>query len=145
MNNSEKQKLPKLFWIVAIAAVIWNVFGVTAYLMEVTMDEQAMATLPEAQQAIYAAQPAWVIGAFAIAVFTGLAGSIALALRKGLATSIFIVSLVAVVAQMSYMFAIANIIEVMGAGSAIMPILIIVIAVALVWFSTSSRRKGWIG
>ena len=145
MNNNSNTKLPALFWTVAIAAVIWNVLGVVAYFMEVTMSEQAMAALPEVQQALGAAQPAWVTGAFAIAVFAGLGGSIALALRKGIATAIFVVSLVAVIAQMFYAFAMSNMLSVMGASSAVMPSLIIVIAAALVWFSTRSKAKGWTG
>jgi hypothetical protein len=145
MSNSTNHKLPTHFWIVAIAAVIWNVLGVIAYIMEVTMSEEAMAALPEARQALYAAQPAWVTGAFAIAVFAGLLGSIALALRKSLATPIFVVSLVAVVVQMFYAFVLSNMLDVMGASSAIMPSVIIVIAAALVWFSTRARAKGWTG
>ena len=94
MSNSKNHKLPTLYWIAAIAAVIWNVLGVISYIMEVSMSEEGMVALPEAQQALYAAQPTWVTGAFAIAVFAGLVGSIALALRKSLATPIFVVSLV---------------------------------------------------
>ena len=137
-------KLPTLFWIVAIAAVIWNLLGVMAYVMQVTMSDEALAALPQAQQALYAAQPAWVTGAFAIAVFAGLGGSIALALRKGLATPILAVSLVAAALQMFYFFAMSNTLAVMGAASAIMPSLVIIIGVALVWFSTRAKGKGWI-
>ena len=145
MSNTTNLKPTALFWTVAIAAVIWNILGVMAYVMEVTMTEETLAALPEAQQALYAAQPAWVTGAFAIAVFAGLAGSIALLLRKRIATTIFAVSLVAVIVQMFYAFAMSDMLAVMGPGTAIMPILIIVFAIALVWFSASARGKGWIG
>ena len=145
MNNNSNTKLPALFRTVAIAAVIWNVLGVVAYFMEMTMSEEAMAALPEAQQALYAARPTWVTGAFAIAVFAGLGGSIALALRKGIATTIFFVSLVAVIVQMIYAIILSNMLDVMGASSALMPSVIIVIAAALLWFSTRARTKGWTG
>jgi hypothetical protein len=113
--------------------------------MEVTMSEEALAALPEGQQALYAARPAWVTGAFAIAVFAGLAGSILLAMRKSLATPVFMLSLVAVIGQMAYAFLLSNTLEVMGPGSAILPSVIIVIAAALVWFSTRAKVKGWTG
>ena len=145
MSNNSVRKLPALFWTVAIAAVIWNLLGVMAYVMEVMMSEEAMAALPETKQALYAARPAWVTGAFAIAVFAGLGGSIALALRKGLATSIYAVSLAAVIVQMFYLFAISNTVSVMGPASVVMPSLIIVIAAAMVWFSNRANSKGWIG
>jgi hypothetical protein len=144
MSTESNSKLPTLFWIVVVIAVIWNALGVMAYFMEVTMSEEAMAELPAAQQALYAAQPAWVTGAFAIAVFAGLAGSIALALRKGIATPILAVSLVAVVVQMFYIFVMSDTLAVMGTSSAAMPALIIVIGIALLWFSMRSREKHWI-
>ena len=145
MNDYSINEPPVMFRVVAVAAVIWNVLGVLAFVMNVAISAEAMAAMPEAQQALYAAQPAWVTGAFAIAVFAGLGGSIALALRKGIATAIFVVSLVAVIAQMFYAFAMSNMLSVMGASSAVMPSLIIIIAAALVWFSTRSKAKGWTG
>jgi len=36
MSNSKNHELPTLYWIVAIAAVIWNVLGVISYIMEVS-------------------------------------------------------------------------------------------------------------
>lgn len=104
-----------------------------------------MAALPEAQQALYAARPDWVAIAFAISVFTGLGGSIALLLRNAVATSIFLVSLVAIIAQMFYVLVISDLIELTGTSSAIMPSLIILIAGALLWFSANARNKDWIG
>ena len=145
MSNDTVRKLPALFWSVAIAAMIWNLLGVMAYVMEVMMSEEAMAALAETQQALYAARPAWVTGAFAIAVFAGLGGSIALALRKSLATPIYAVSLAAVIVQMFYLFAMLNTVSVMGAASVVMPSLIIVIAAAMVWFSSRANSNGWIG
>ena len=143
MNNETSTKLPRPFWIVTIVAIVWNALGVMAYFMEVTMSPETMAALPVAQQALYAAQPAWVTGAFAIAVFGGLAGSIALAMRRSVAILIFVVSLAAVTAQMFYLFALSDTLSVMGPASAIMPALIIVIAAALVWFSVHASGRSW--
>lgn len=137
--------LPKSFWVVAWLAVIWNLVGVATYFMEVTTSDEAIAALPEAQQALYAARPAWVIGAFAIAVFAGLAGSILLALRKRLAVTVFALSLAAILAQMFYSLALSDMLAVMGAGAAMLPIVIIVIAAFLVWYSIRVRGKGWLG
>jgi hypothetical protein len=144
MNMSTDRKPTTLFWIVTVVAVIWNAIGVMTYFMQVYMSEEAMAALPEAQQALYSVQPAWVTGAFAIAVFAGLAGSIALAWRSGLATAILVVSLVAVVCQFFYALVLSDMLAVMGPGSAVLPVVIVVIAAALVWFSAQAKSKGWI-
>jgi len=137
--------LPKSFKIVAWLAVIWNLIGVASYFMEVTVGDDAIAALPEAQQALYAARPAWVTGAFAIAVFAGLAGSLLLALRKRSAVPVLVLSLAAILAQMFYSLALSDTLAVMGAGAAVLPIVIIVIAALLVWYAMRARNKGWLG
>jgi hypothetical protein len=144
MSQSVQGKLPAWFWAVAGVAVVWNLIGVGAYLAQVTMSEDALGALPEAQRQLVAATPAWVIGAFAIAVFAGLAGSLALSLRRGLATPILALSLVAVLAQTLYVFALSKTLAVMGASGAAMPVVVTVIAVALLWFSSMAKGKGWL-
>ena len=42
-------KAPTWFKVVAIIAFIWNLFGVMAYLMQVTMSDETLATLPPKQ------------------------------------------------------------------------------------------------
>lgn len=144
MSQSVQGKLPVWFWVVAGVAVVWNLVGVGAYLAQVMMSEEALAALPEAQRQLVASTPAWVIGAFAVSVFAGLAGSLALALRRGLATPIFALSLVAVLAQALYVFALSNTLAVMGASGAAMPATVTVVAVVLLWFSFMAKGKGWL-
>lgn len=137
--------VPKWFWIVAGVALLWNLMGVGAYIADVTRTDEALAKLPEAQQALYAAQPVWVTGAYAIAVFAGLLGSAALLFRKGLATPLFAVSLAAVIVQFGYLFLAMNVFAVMGAAAAVFPVVIIVIAAFLTWFSIQAKARAWIG
>ena len=47
-NNSPP--VPAWFRIVGVLALIWNLMGVSAYLMQVNMSEEDMAALPEAQR-----------------------------------------------------------------------------------------------
>jgi hypothetical protein len=136
--------IPTWFRIAAVAAVAWNVLGVAAYLMEVTMSEAALAALPEAERLLYEQMPPWVTAAFAIAVWSGLAGSIALALRRGIALPLLSASLAAVLAQMGYLFLVAGVATVKGAASTVMPAVIVLIAVALVWLAARVRQRGWI-
>ena len=59
---------PKSFWIIAAIALVWNLMGVAAYLMQMTMSDEAIAALPEAQRALHESTPAWATGAYALAV-----------------------------------------------------------------------------
>ncbi len=131
------------FWIISAVALLWNIFGVVAYLGQAYMTEEVLAALPEADQAYYNNVPAWVTGAFAIAVFAGVFACIGLLMRKKWATTLFIVSLIAVIAQFIYNFFIQTHMEVTGI-SMIWSIVIIVISLFLVWFSRKSEKQGWI-
>lgn len=140
MNN----KLPTSFRVLAILAVLWNALGIVAYLMEVTMSPESLAALPPEQRELYETTPGWVTGAFAIAVFSGFAGSIALAMRRGVALPLLVISLVAAVLQMAYQFGVAKVASIMGPASMIMPAVIILIGAGLVWLCWHARRRGWI-
>ncbi len=137
-------KLPVWFWVIAGVALVWNLMGVGAYLADVNMSDEAIAKMPEAEQALYNARPAWLFGAYAVAVFAGLAGAVALALRRRFATPIFGASLAAIIIQMGYVLFGMNAIGVLGAGAAVMPAAITVIGAFLVWFSMNAGTKGWL-
>lgn len=142
---SESTKKPNAgFWIISIVALIWNLMGVFAYLTQAYMSDETLSALPDAERALYDNLPAWVTAAYAIAVFGGVLAAILLLLKKKLSTQLFTISLLGVVIQMFYNFFISKTIEVYGAGSIIMPIMIIVIAIYLLWYSKSATKKGWL-
>jgi hypothetical protein len=144
MSNAQSMKLPVWFWVIAGIAVVWNLMGVYAYWMDATMTEEALSALPEAERNLRAATPAWVTGAYAIAVFCGLLGSVALAVRKNWAVPLFGVSFVAVVVQMGFVLFGMNAISILGASAAVFPVIIFLIAAFLAWFSMDAKKKGWI-
>lgn len=92
-NNLNKPSA--LFWVIAIAALLWNLMGAMAYLADAFMGGvEAISQLPIDQRTLYENRPAWVTASFAIAVWSGLLGSIALLLRKKWAISAFVISLI---------------------------------------------------
>lgn len=139
MNSSTKPNTT--FWIVSVIALIWNVMGVMAYLGQVYMDEASLQAMTAEDQAYYTNVPAWVTAAFAIAVFSGALGSIALLVRKKVAHTLFIISLIAVLAQSTYSFFMQDDIQLTGTRM-IWPLLIIAIAFYLVYFSKKGVQKG---
>lgn len=142
MKDALPPSTPKSFWIISGIALAWNLMGVAAYLMHVMMPPEALAEMGEAERALYTTAPSWVTGAYAVAVFGGALGCVALLLRKRWATPVFVVSLVGVLAQMGYTLLVQNTIDVMGIGIIVMPLVIIAIAIYLVWFSRSAARAG---
>ncbi len=139
------QKPTTYFWIISIVALIWNLMGVSAYLAQAFMTDEALQNLPEAEQALYTDLPAWVTAAFAIAVFGGMLGSIGLLLRKKWARLLFLISLIGIIIQMTHSLFISNNMDVYGPGAVIMPIMVLVIGIYLIMFSKSAIAKGYIG
>ncbi len=153
MNDSEKLKaeeathanaVPAWFWGVAIVALLWNLMGLAAFAAQMAMTDEAIAALPEEQQGMYQNIPMWVNIAFACAVIGGTLGCVGLLARKRWALPLFVISLVGVLAQMFYSFFMTDLIEIMGASSAIMPALVIVIAIFLVGFTRAAISRSWL-
>ncbi len=142
MTNSTKPTTA--FWIIVIVALIWNLMGVMAYIDQAYITDETLATLPEAERALYVNLPAWVTAAFAIAVFGGALGCILLLLRKKLAITVFIVSFIAIVVQMIYNLGISAAMDVYGPGAAIMPVMVIAIGAFLIWYAKNVNAKGWL-
>ncbi len=136
MTNSSI-KPPVWFWIISVFALIWNILGVGAYLAQAYMTDEALVALPEADQAMYANLPAWYTASFALAVFCGALGCIALLVRKKWAYMLLLISLIAAIIQMSY------VIFSLKMANAMTP-LIIIVALFLLWYSKKSIAKGWI-
>jgi len=136
---------PRSFLIVSIVALLWNLLGVMSYIMQVTMTGEMMASMPEAERALYESMPSWVTGAFAIAVFGGVAACVGLLLKKAWCVPVFLVSLVAIIVQFGHWLFATDSIAVIGNEVFLMPALVTAIAVFLVWYSRNARAKGWLG
>ncbi|RJF92900.1 hypothetical protein [Sphingomonas cavernae] len=144
MADAVQVKVPTWFWVVAVLALLWELMGVAAYVSDVTMTQADLAALPEGQRQLYATMPPWVTAAYAIAVFGGALGAMALLMRRNWARMLFIISMIAVICQFGWSFGIARAHEIVGANALLFPALIVLIAIALVWFSGMSTRRGWL-
>uniref|UniRef100_A0A2A4YSA9 Sugar transporter n=1 Tax=OCS116 cluster bacterium TaxID=2030921 RepID=A0A2A4YSA9_9PROT len=141
---TEKMKLSMWFWIAAIVALLWNLMGVSAFFMQVSMSADDMAKLPEAQRMALEANPTWFNIAFGTSVIAGALGCVFMLMRKSLAILAFIISFAAVLVQMLYSFFLSEHITDYGPGEVVMPLMIIAVGALLIWFARSSRDKGWI-
>lgn len=141
--TKKANKPTSAFWIISVVALLWNIMGVAAYLGQAYMTDEVLKLLPEGEQAFYNNVPAWVTGAFAIAVFAGVFGCVGLLMRKNWATILFVISLIAVIAQSTYNLFIQKFMEV-PLQHMIWSLVVILIAIFLVWFSRNADKKGWI-
>ena len=146
MSDKDHQTTPGIsFWVIGIVALIWNLLGVVNYLISVMTGPEALGALPEAERALYTNVPVSVTSAFAVAVWVGTIACVLLLLRKSLAVPLFAVSLIAGVFQIGHALFVSKMIAVLGVSAAILPIVVVVVAAFLFWFSISAKRRGWIG
>ena len=141
-------KPPIHLWIVGGLAVLWNGFGCFDYLMTRTRGEayleSMMPTVDGAAMMAYIdAFPIWASFAWGLGVWAGLVGSILLVLRHRLAVPVLLASLIGAVIGTIYQMANpAGIAELSMGANAIMPYVIIVVAIGLFLYARAMRAKG---
>ena len=119
--------------------------GVMSYLEQAYMTDEIKAQYTAEQLTLMQGVPAWVTAAFAIAVWGGLLGCIALLFRKRWAKPLLMLSLIAILIQMAYSFFMTNAAEIYGLiRGIIIPLLVIIIGIALVQFARIAEKRNWI-
>jgi hypothetical protein len=144
MNLHTSTKPPIWYWIISILALLWNIMGVLNYLNKAYNTQGFREQYTNEQLEILLNTPAWVTAAFALGVFGGVIGSVALLLRKKWAYYLFLISLLGVIIQMIHNLFIIKSIDFYGPSAAIMTAMIIGFSLLLVWFSKKSISKDWI-
>jgi hypothetical protein len=145
VNRKATSGIPFWYWVIAGLALLWNLLGCTFFAIELFAQEAMLESMTEQQQAWARSIPSWIYFVYGLAVSTGVAGSIGLFLRKGWAIAMFAICLAAVVVQMVDTMLIGGGLQAMGPSGLVMPVLVIVIAAGLLWFSLLTRRRGWFG
>ena len=144
MSNVIGARAPMWFRGAALLGLLWNAFGVYMYLKSVGMFGDPLAGLDPAHAELARTVPAWVTGAFAVAVFAGLLGSLCMVAGKKLATPLLLLSLLAVIVQSAWLILISNARAVEGAMALVMPLVITCVAALLLWLASKGGVKGWL-
>ena len=144
MSEESSANPPRSFYVIGIAALVWNLLGVMQYVMRVTMSESAIAELPADQQAFINEIPVWANSAFAIATNAGALGCLLLLLRKSWAYPVLVISLLGVLVQDFHGFFVADGLAAYGGFGVVMTALVLAISAFLVWYAMNAREKGWI-
>lgn len=133
--------VPAWFWIVAVLALLFEAFGCLMYWTQVSTDP---ATLPVDQRAMQEAMPVWMTAAYGIAVWVGLVGAVLLLLRHRHATTLLLVSLVAVIVQFGGILLVPELREMIPPSGYAGPIVIALIVYGIWHFSRYARKQGWL-
>ena len=135
---------PKWFKVVAIVAMLWNLLGCFAFASDLNLSPEDVAKLPESQQALYAARPAWAIAATGTAVVGGVLGCIGLLLRKKWAFLVLALSLIGILVQDFGLFVLVDGATLAGSVAVVMQAIVLGIGIWLVLLSRKGIARGWL-
>ncbi|MEW5836515.1 MAG: hypothetical protein AB1832_15745 [Pseudomonadota bacterium] len=136
-------KPPVWFYVVATFALLWNLAGCMAFVADLRLTADDLARLPEAQQALYRARPAWGLVATGIAVIGGTLGSLGLLLRRRWATGLLIASLLGVLAQDVGLAIMLDSLRAVGGLAQLLQGVVLIVAIGLVPLAGFASARGW--
>ncbi|MFT4568605.1 MAG: hypothetical protein ACI9FN_003574 [Saprospiraceae bacterium] len=142
---TDSLQIPTSFKIIAVLAILWNLFGVFSFIGHAFIPEQTFAGMTADQKTFMDGYPAWGFIVFGTAVTTGLLGSIGLLLRKKWAILLFLISLITLLINQFYPILFTNYMEIFGGASTlILPIILAAVAIALWYYAKQCDAKGWL-
>ncbi len=103
VDNSDpsNKAAPRWFLIAAIVLLLWSLIGLASFIMHWIMTPGDIAALPQIQQDMMNQMSNRIWISFAIAVFSGIAGALALLARRRIAIWLFAISFAAILIQFS--------------------------------------------
>lgn len=125
----------------ATGSVLFMAIGCAGYLASVLADPYS---LPVDQRNLMEARPIWMIAAYAIAVWVGLAGSVLLLMRKKLAEPLLLVSLIAAVFTFLPYAVIPAVSDLVTTNDIAVAVVVLAITWTIFWFARHSRQRGWL-
>lgn len=144
MGSRSIEKPPVWFWIVCTLAVLWYLMAVMAYLQQAFITEEALVTLSKTERRTLETRPAWATASFALAVWGGLLGSVALLLGKKWARPVLLISLFGILLLMFHSFFIGKTQEAYGPVDVGLALFSILVGLGLVIFAWISAKKLWL-
>ncbi len=143
-KNQDKISPSILFWVISIIALLWYLMDMSAFFIRISISDETLLVMSENRRQQIQNIPLWVNFVFAFEVFGGALGSVGLLLRKKWALALFVISLLGVLAQTTYLYFLSNSIALMGWMVIVMPLVSIVIGSGLIVHARSSVSKGWL-
>ncbi len=142
MENSIEAPKPKWLLWAGLVSLLWNLFGVAAFITQATMSDEALSSLPAEQQELWGDMgiATWI--AYAVAVGTGTLGAIGVILGRKWAVLLFLLSFAAIALQFSYPlgYALGN--EMLPLM--IFPAFIFIVAIVQWLLARKWRDAGWL-
>lgn len=140
--NPRSPSLPVSFWFIAIAALVWSLFGVAMFWQNLMLTPDAIAAMPQPNRQLSETMPRWILLPFAVATLGGTFGALCLLLRRRWAVPLLLVSLLALVVQFVGLYLSTPAWALTGPSGAIFPVVLWLIALFLWGYAGRASRRG---
>ncbi|RZV34945.1 MAG: hypothetical protein EX271_13225 [Acidimicrobiales bacterium] len=114
MTDANTMSVPNWYWIVAVLAVLWNLFGGFDYFNSVTVNEEYLASFGQEMIDFIKNMPMWAKAAWGIAIFSAIAGSVCLLLRNAWAFKLYVLAFIFMIISFAYQWTADDMPEVEG-------------------------------
>ena len=134
-----------LFWIVAVLSILWNAFGVFDFWMTSSGDEKHLKDFDPKMIEWIAAFPFWRRAMWAIGVFAGLFGALALLARRRIAITLLLANTVLMVLGfVGHDILLADGIRMYGQLGLITSVVLIAVAAAQWAYADRAGKQGFL-
>jgi len=141
-GGETRAKTPVHLWIVGVLALLWNLMGAFDYIATQFELGFYMSRFTAEQLAYFNSFPVWATGGWAFAVWGALAGSVGLLFRQCWAVWMFVIALAGLAVNSIYTLGMSEGLEMMGQGALVFTIVIWVISIFLVVYSSIQSKAG---
>lgn len=139
------RRTPAHLWIIGLLALLWNLVGVTDYVMMRTRNaDYFRAVMPDLDLATALgymdAMPLFASAGWALGVWGAIAGTLLLLARRRHAVSAYLVSLLGALVAFAHQF--AGPAPPPGMDDSMVPAIVTIIAIALLLYARAMRARG---
>lgn len=134
----------KNFKVIAGLSLAWMLIGLAMFVMDLMTTPEQVASLPIAQQEIRAMRPMALMAVFGISTVVGVIGAVGLLLRKRWSVQALLVSLIAVVVQGVWSIVGLPVLEKLGPGAVILPLIVTLIGLGIWRYAAKANASGWL-
>ncbi|PNU02482.1 hypothetical protein [Novosphingobium guangzhouense] len=142
MAGGQGKAQGRAYWLIAVAAVLWNGFGCLDFTMTASRNPAYLAQMPVEVIDWLDSAPTWTLLPWALGVGGGLLGSLLLLVRSRWATSAFAGSILGLAVSQAWQFTVGLPPSMTTPEMLAMSVLIWAIALGLLWFAWDKQRAG---
>lgn len=137
------QKPSWFYWVIAVLAVLWGLFGGFDFWMTVTGNETYLKDFPPEMIAWIQGFPMWRALLWAISVASGVAGGVLLLMRSAVAVVAFYVNVgTMLIGFLVHDLLMANGVEMYGSAGLIGSAVICVVSIGFALYAHNAARRG---